>query len=505
MSERATGRSGAIRLVSALRGGWEPAPAEFVAHRSYYPWVVVGTTCIGAFIGQLDASIVQLTLPTLEHHFLARLSTVTWVAIAYQLAYVTALPVFARLAVIAGRKLMYLTGFALITIASALCGLASDLAQLIAFRILLGTAAAMLGANSLVILVKAAGPARQGRAMGIFAAAQAVGVSMGPVTGGVLLATLGWRWVFWASVPFSLAAVVVGWLVIPQTADRGSDRRFDWRGAMLLMPALTMLLMLISLSHAWGPTSPAIIGSAVAAAVLLPMFIRQERRAPAPLIDLDLFRIPAFAGGILAIVLSYAMLYGIFFLMSFALVRGYHHSPLTAGLRLAIIPVALGTVAPFSGALHERLGVRTVLLSGMAVCVGALMLLSMALTGMGARVHSVMISLAMFGTGLGMFIAPNNSATMSAAPRERSGEAGGLLNLMRVFGTSVGVAGASAVLSWRLAALTGIGDRTLAAREEAVLGGVRGGLLLLAAFAVIAGLTSALRAPPRSHALKAAA
>jgi hypothetical protein len=141
----------------------------------------------------------------------------------------------------------------------------------------------------------------------------------------------------------------------------------------------------------------------------------------------------------------------------------------------------------------------------MAVCVAALMLLSIALTGMGARVHSIMISLAVFGAGLGMFIAPKNSATMSAAPRERSGEAGGLLNLMRVFGTSLGVAAASAVLSWRLAALRGIGDRTLAAREEAVLGGVRDGLLLLAAFAVIAGLTSALRAPPSRPALKAAA
>jgi len=328
---------------------------------------------------------------------------------------------------------------------------------------------------------------------------------MGSVTGGVMLATLGWRWVFWASVPFSLAAAAVGWLVIPQTADRGCDRRFDWRGAMLLMPALTMLLMLISLSHAWGPTSPAIIGSAVAAVVLLSMLIRQERRAPAPLIDLDLFRIPAFASGILAIVLSYAMLYGMFVLMSFAMVRGYHHSPLAAGLRLAIIPATLGIVAPFSGALYERLGVRTVLLSGMAVCVAGLILLSTALTGMADRVHIVTISLAVFGSGLGMFIAPNNSAIMSAAPRVRRGEAGGLLSLMQVFGTSVGVAGASAVLSWRLAALTGIGDRTLAAREEAVLGGVKDGLLLLAAFAVVAGLTSVLRAPPRTPALKAAA
>jgi MFS family permease len=253
MSKRTTDPSGAIRLRSALLGGYEPASAEFVARRSYYPWLVVGTTCIGAFIGQLDASIVQLTLPTLEHKFLARLSAVSWVAIAYQLALASILPVFARLAEIAGRKLMYLTGFALFALASALCGLASDLTQLIAFRVLLGIAGAMLGANSIVILVKVLGPERQGRAMGIFAVAQAVGVSIGPVAGGVLLATLGWRWVFWATVPFAFAGAIIGWLVIPQTTDLGSDRRFDWRGAILLMPALTALLVLISESYCVGP------------------------------------------------------------------------------------------------------------------------------------------------------------------------------------------------------------------------------------------------------------
>jgi EmrB/QacA subfamily drug resistance transporter len=505
MSERATGPFRANHLVSILRGGWEPAPAEFIARQTYYPWLVVGTTCIATFNGQLDASTVQLALPTLEHQFHARLSAVSWVALAHQLAFAAFLPVFARLAEIAGRKAMFLIGFALFTLALTLCGLTSDLIQLIAFRVLLGTAGAMLGANSVVILVKAAGPSRRGRAMGIFAAAQAVGITMGPVVGGVLLATLGWRWVFWAVAPFALAGAVIGWLIIPQTTDLRSDRRFDWQGAVLLMPALTMLLMVISLSHAWGPTSPAIIGSAVVAAVLLAMFIRQERRASAPLIDLDLFCITAFAGGILAIVMSYAMLYGMFFLMSFALVRGYHHAPLDAGLRLAIIPVALGIVAPFSGALHERLGVRTVLLSGMMVCVAALILLSVSLTGTSNSVTSVMIALAVFGAGLGIFIAPNNSATLSAAPSDRSGEAGGLLNLMRIFGMSVGVACASAVLSWRLAAATGIGDRTTAMSEDALLGGIKDGLLLLAAFAVTAGVTSVLRAPPRTPAVKAAA
>src|SRR6516162_5148503 len=191
-----------IRLRRAFRGGWEPAPVEFIARQSYYPWIVVGTACIATFNGQLDASIVQLALPALEHQFQARLSAVSWVAIGHQLAFAAFLPGFARLAEVAGRKAMFLMGFALFTVALILCGSASDLIQLITFRVLLGTAGAMLGANSVVILVKAAGPTRRGHAMGIFAAAQAVGVTMGPVVGGVLLGTLGWRWVFWVAVPF---------------------------------------------------------------------------------------------------------------------------------------------------------------------------------------------------------------------------------------------------------------------------------------------------------------
>jgi MFS family permease len=179
MRERTIRPAWKIRLCSALRDGYKPTPAEFIARHSYYPWVVVGTTCIAPFIGQLDASIVQLILPTLEHEFLAPLSEVSWVAITCQLAYAAFLPVFARIAGIAGRKLMYLIGFALLTLASVLCGLASDLIQLIAFRALLGIAETMLGANSIVIVVRAAGPRRQGRVLGISATAQAVGCQYG--------------------------------------------------------------------------------------------------------------------------------------------------------------------------------------------------------------------------------------------------------------------------------------------------------------------------------------
>ncbi len=158
----------------------EPAPIEWATRLSFYPWLVVGTTCIGAFMGQVDASIVQLALPALERNFDASLNAVSWVAIAYSLAFASVLPLFARFSEIFGRKLPCVGGYALFSAASAACGMAPSLRLLIFFRVVQGIGGALVGANSITILVRAAGPERRGRAMGILATAQAIGVSAGP-------------------------------------------------------------------------------------------------------------------------------------------------------------------------------------------------------------------------------------------------------------------------------------------------------------------------------------
>jgi hypothetical protein len=188
--------------------------------------------------------------------------------------------------------------------------------------------------------------------------------------------------------------------------------------------------------------------------------------------------------------------------MSFVFVRGYHDAPIAAGLRLAIIPVVLGLVAPISGALYERMGPRIPTSVGMALCVGALTLLSMALGGTIGIGLAMTAALALFGSGLGMFIAPNNSATMAAAPDNRSGEAGGLLNLMRVLGGSFGIAAVSSTLSWRLEVLSGVGNRTLAASTETLLAAANDVLLLLGALAVVAGGIALLRGQRQSEAVR---
>src|SRR5689334_21595924 len=313
---------------NAVFRGHEPPPVQAVARLSWYRWAVVGTVCIGAFMGQVDASMTQMLLPRLERDFAAPLSTVSWVAVAYILTMASCMPIFGRLADMIGRKLLYTGAFVVFVIGSGLCGFAPDLPTLIACRILQAVGAALLTANSLAIVVMAAGPGERGRALGLQSAAQAIGLGAGPAIGGLILDTLGWHWAFWINVPFGIAGAVLGWLVLPQTKNLHGDSRFDWGGALLIAPALTAVIALLNQGHAWGWTSLAFIACAVAAVDMLALFVGVERRATAPLIDFALLRQPAFLVGNLANFPSYAMLFGMFFLVTFFLVRVYQDSEL---------------------------------------------------------------------------------------------------------------------------------------------------------------------------------
>ncbi len=461
-----------------------------------YPWLVAAIVCIGAFMGQLDASIVQLTLPVLEQNFHATLATVSWVAIGYLLAYAATLPVFARLSEIFDRKLLYVAGFALFAAASFLCGLTTDIRILIACRLLQGIGGGLLGANSITILTKAVGPDQRGRAMGFYAASQAVGISAGPVLGGLLLGTLGWRWVFWVSVPFALAGVVLGWLVLPQTVQSATPKQFDRWGAMLLSPALAALVISLSELGTWRPE--AVLLTMFVTVILLPAFIWRERLRESPLIDLQLFRVAPFLGGVIGVSASYGLLYGMFFVMSFAFVRAFNQSPISAGLHLATIPIMIGITAPIAGRLYEKFGSRTLTTAGMTLSTVAIVLVA---DGLDRVNHDPVLlgALALFGVGLGIYIAPNNAATIAAAPEGRNAQAGGLLNLMRALGCMGGIVIASSALSWRLHVDTGFAKSTLDVSTSEIMRATHQALWALLFFSILAGGAALLRNRPPAH------
>jgi len=398
-------------------------------------WYVVAAVSVGAFMGQLDASIALVALPRISSDFGASVSSAQWVSLSYLLVLACTLVPIGHLADRWGRKLLYMYGFAVFTAASAVCALAPTLGWLIAARVVQALGAAMLQANS-VALIREALPNRSlGRGIGLQGAAQALGLAAGPAIGGVVLALGGWRLLFLVNLPAGCLGITLGWLLLPRS---GSDRRprrlpgSDRVGALLL--AASVGCVMLALSFAASDRVAIVAGLAAGALVAGSAFVRRETRAAAPLLDLALLRRPALATGLSSGLISYAALFGTLFVVPFDLVAR-HVSPVATGAQLAALPIALGLVAPLAGRLSDARGPRSVSALGLLVAAAGLIVVAMA-AGVPLRVAG----LALAGAGFGAFTPANNAAVMGAAPDGRAGVVGGTLNLVRALGTALGIA-----------------------------------------------------------------
>jgi MFS family permease len=269
----------------------EPARPDAVRRNPRAPWLAVTVVCSGAFMGQLDASVVTLTFRPMEHAFAAPLAAVQWVSLLYLLGLVGMLVPAGRLGDAVGRKLVYTYGFAVFTIASAACGLAPTLGALVVLRLVQAAGAAMLQANSV--------PGERMRfALGVQAGAQALGLPLGPTLGGLLTATAGWRYVYWVNVPVGVAAIVGARYLLPRTGQFSPAGRFDWQGTALLAGSVSSLLLV--LSAASGLSVPGWLAAVLGAAVVAGAagFWAWERRTPFPLIPVPMLRSPRLALGL---------------------------------------------------------------------------------------------------------------------------------------------------------------------------------------------------------------
>ena len=318
-----------MEVIEAIPVGWqrlviEPRRPESIRRRPNAFWLAVAAVCIGAFMGQLDASIVTVALPTLQRTFHAGVGAVTWVGLSYLLVLVATVAAVGRFADMWGHKLLYVYGFGIFIVGSALSGLAPNLGSLIGFRALQAVGAALLQANSVAIIVLAVPKSSLGKAIGIQGAAQAVGLALGPTVGGFLLAAGGWRLIFFINVPFGLVGMIAGLLLVPRSRHLQAKVRFDWTGLTLFFPAVVAVFSAISFGNARGWTSPLIIGLIVVGVTLTSVFIRREGRCREPMLDLGLFRRSRFSTGIASGMLSYLVMFGVLFLVAFYLERALH-------------------------------------------------------------------------------------------------------------------------------------------------------------------------------------
>ena len=463
----------------------EPRRAERVRRSPEAHWYAVAAVCVGAFMGQLDASIVTVALPSLQRTFHTGLGSVTWVGLAYLVTLVALVPAVGRWADMAGRKLIYTYGFVVFVAGSAACGLAPSIGALEAFRVLQAVGAAMLQANSVAIIYLAVPRDRLGRGIGVQGASQALGLALGPTIGGALIAAFGWRSIFLVNIPFGLIGAALGWFLIPRSRELQARAPFDWAGLAAFAPAVVALLWAVSFGAAEGWGSPQV---AVALAVALgggALFVWRERSVAAPMVDLRLLARLQFGAGVASGLLSYLVLFGVLFVVPFYLERARGLGSGSTGLVLTALPVAIGLAAPFGGRWADRFGPRPVTVGGMAVAAGFLALLGPVRTSTAA----VALVLAGAGVGLGLYTPANNAAIMAAAPRQQSGVAGGILNMTRGIGTALGLAVTSLVFT--VAAGTGatlrVGGNTGRAFTACTL--------LLAVLAAAAAALAALRGP----------
>lgn len=395
-------------------------------------WFAVGAVCFGAFMGQLDASIVTLTFPALQHEFTAPLAAVEWVSLSYLLALVGLLAAVGRVADAAGRKLTYVYGFGVFTAASIACGLAPGLGWLVAFRVVQAVGAAMLQANSVALVVTSVPASRRRAALGVQAAAQALGLALGPAVGGLLVATAGWRWVFLVNVPVGILGLLAGRLLLPRTRERTPLGRFDGLGVALLALASTALLLCLSALSGLGLPGWSVPVLAVGGVLAAAGFVRREARASSPIVRLSVLRPAAVSLGLAGALCGYLVLFG-----PLTLLPQLGGGQGSTGLVLTCLPVGFAVAALAADRLlPATLTTRGRSVLGASVAVlGCLALLATTDTAMGAGV-----SLVFTGLGLGMFIPANNASIMAAIPDRMSATGGGLVNMARGLGTALGVA-----------------------------------------------------------------
>lgn len=400
-------------------------------------WLVLVAIGVGTYMSALDGSVVNTILPVVTDYFKTDVATIEWVVTTYLLVVSALLLSVGRLGDLRGNKMTYIAGFGIFVTGSALCGFSPSPLFLILARGFQAIGAAMLFANSPAILTKNFPASQRGQALGLQGAMTYLGLTTGPFLGGWLADTFGWHSVFFVNVPIGLFAIWLSLAVIPRDTPAKQSEQFDLSGAFAFAVGLTALLFALDQGHNLGWISVIILGAFTASVLILSLFTWIESRIPAPMLDLSLFKQRVFTISTITPIFNYICVYSVLFLMPFYLIQGRNLSAAQAGLILTAQPIVMALTAPLSGTLSDRVGSRFPTTLGLLIFGFGLFLLGH--LGNASPLHMAVTGLAICGLGTGLFVAPNNSALMGDAPREKQGIAAGVLALARNVGMALGV------------------------------------------------------------------
>ncbi len=408
-------------------------------------WIALILLCVAQFVVVLDASIVNVALPTIGNALKFTESNLPWVVNAYVLTFGGFLLLGGRMADLLGRRIVFMSGLVLFALASLAGGLAANSGQLIAARAVQGLGAAILSPAALsIVMTTFRDGAERNKALGVWGAVAGSGGAAGVLLGGILTDGIGWQWVLWVNVPIGLIAAAIAPSLIAESRSEADRRHFDLAGAVSITAGLSVLVyaMVDANSAGWG--SAQTIGLLAAATALIVGFVGIERRSRSPLVPFGIFRLRTLRGANVVGLLVGASLFSMFFFISLYMQQVLGYSAIHAGLSYLPLAVSIIISAGIASQLVTRIGFKQVLAAGMVLIAGALVWFSQ-ISVHGSFVGDILGPSLLAAVGLGFAFVTSTIAAVSGVGDSEAGLASGLINTTQQVGGALGLAILSAI------------------------------------------------------------
>ena len=410
-------------------------------------WTLLAV-CLGTFMLLLDITVVNVALPDIQRELDASFTDLQWVVDAYSLMLASVLLTAGSLADLFGRRRVFAIGLGLFSLASLLCGLSGTPTVLNLARGFQGLGGAVMFACAPALIAQEFQGRERAAAFGVWGATIGAAVAVGPLVGGALTESLGWEWIFFVNVPIGALTIVVTLLRLHEYRPE-SRPRVDWAGVVTFSGGLFCFVFALIRGNAEGWGSPTILGLLGASAALLVAFVVVERSGSQPMLDLSLFRRPAFTGAQIAAFSISASMFSMFLYLTLYMQNVLRYSPFHAGLRFLPVSVLSFFAAPLAARLTNRVPVRVLIFGGLtAVGVG---LLLMGGVSPSSEWTTLLAGFVIAGTGVGFVNAPLSYAAVSVVEERLSGTASGINNTFRQVGIATGIAGLGAIFQSRVA------------------------------------------------------
>jgi EmrB/QacA subfamily drug resistance transporter len=458
-------------------------------------WWTLVSVCVATFMLLLDITIVNVALPAIERALHATFSDLQWVVDAYALALATCVLTAGALADLFGRKRLFVIGIILFTVASAACGLANDPLFLIIARGAQGIGGAIMFATALALISQEFHGKERGTAFGLWGATIGLAVAIGPLVGGMLTSWLSLRWIFLVNIPIGVGAVVLAIMKLRESSDP-EHSRLDPVGLVTLTSGLFCLILALIEGNSHGWSSAPIVGLLVASAILLTAFVISQAVQTTSMVDLTLFRRPAFVGAQVTAFAISSTLFAMFLYLTLYLQDVLRLSPLQTGVRFLPLSLISFFAAPVAGRMSARVPIRFLLGSGLALVALSLWLMS------GISVDSdwttLLAGFIVGGVGIGLVNAPLASTAVSTVRQERAGMASGINNTFRQLGIATGIAALGAIFQNKTGTSTfGTTGHLSLAAKSAFVSGLNSILVVAAVVAAIGAVLALILVRPQ--------